>query len=56
MNTMTTHAGSIPSRVTLLTRAGRSVLLGFITRELLSTGELARLIEQDGPCARGTAS
>jgi transaldolase/glucose-6-phosphate isomerase len=41
-------ATSQPSRLRLLTAAGQSVWLDFITRELLRSGELARLIADDG--------
>jgi transaldolase/glucose-6-phosphate isomerase len=41
-------ATSQPSRLRLLSAAGQSVWLDFITRELLRSGELARLIADDG--------
>lgn len=48
MNTIVTHPVEISSRLTLLTTAGQSVWLDFITRDLLRNGELARLIDRDG--------
>lgn len=41
---------STESRLKALRRAGQSVWLDFITRDLLASGELARLIESDGVC------
>ncbi len=48
MNTTSTQSSGAPSRLTLLTGAGQSIWLDFITRDLLRTGELARLIDHDG--------